>query len=112
MDKVIQRSAASAEESASASEEMTAQAGQMKVYVEELVTVIGGSQAGDNNLLSSPIEGKQQETVTKIVALPFLASRRHEKIKGRQRKTVTPAKAVSSRSEQLIPFEAEEFRSF
>jgi methyl-accepting chemotaxis protein len=47
MDKVTQSTAASAEESAAASQELNAQAEQMKVYVEDLVTVVGekGRQA-------------------------------------------------------------------
>ena len=43
MDKVVQQNSASAEESASASEEMSAQAEQMKVFVAELVTLVGGA---------------------------------------------------------------------
>ncbi|MHB8910304.1 MAG: cache domain-containing protein [Syntrophales bacterium] len=46
MDKVIQSSAACAEESAAAAEELNAQAEQMKVYVGDLVKVVGGSPAG------------------------------------------------------------------
>jgi methyl-accepting chemotaxis protein len=41
MDKVTQGNAANAEESASASEEMNAQAEQMKGVVEELITIVG-----------------------------------------------------------------------
>jgi methyl-accepting chemotaxis protein len=43
MDKVIQRTASSAEESASASEEMNAQAVQMKEMVKGLVGLVGGA---------------------------------------------------------------------
>lgn len=48
MDKVTQQTAANAEESASASEEMNAQAEQMKIFVAELLNVIGekGNGAG------------------------------------------------------------------
>ena len=42
LDKLTQQNAANAEESASASEEMNAQAGQMKGFVTELVGVVGG----------------------------------------------------------------------
>ena len=42
IDKVVQRSAASAEESASASAEMNAQAEKMKGYVDDLVELVGG----------------------------------------------------------------------
>jgi methyl-accepting chemotaxis protein len=43
MDKVVQRNAGNAEESASASEELSAQAGSMKDYVTELTSLIDGS---------------------------------------------------------------------
>jgi methyl-accepting chemotaxis protein len=46
MDKVTQSTVASAEESAAASEELNAQAEQMKVFVGELVAVVGGSTNG------------------------------------------------------------------
>jgi len=45
MDKVVQAAAANAEESASASEEMNAQAEQLKGYVVELMEVVGGEGA-------------------------------------------------------------------
>jgi methyl-accepting chemotaxis protein len=45
MDKVTQQNAANAEESASASEELSAQAASMKEIVSELVVLVGGSQA-------------------------------------------------------------------
>jgi methyl-accepting chemotaxis protein len=43
MDKVTQQNAANAEESASASEELSAQAGSMKQVVNDLVTLVSGS---------------------------------------------------------------------
>jgi methyl-accepting chemotaxis protein len=57
MDKVTQQTAASAQESASASEELASQAEQMKGYVEDLVTVIGGS--GVHELQLSGITDKE-----------------------------------------------------
>lgn len=42
MDKVVQRNAASSEESASASEELSAQAEQMREMVNELADMVGG----------------------------------------------------------------------
>jgi methyl-accepting chemotaxis protein len=45
MDKVTQSTAANAEESAAASEELNAQAEQMKGYVDDLLQVIGGNTA-------------------------------------------------------------------
>jgi methyl-accepting chemotaxis protein len=43
MDRGVQQNAANAEESASASEEMNAQSEQMKVFVRQLVAIIGGN---------------------------------------------------------------------
>ena len=46
MDKITQRNAANAEESASASEEMNAQAHQLKEFVAELARLVGGKGGG------------------------------------------------------------------
>ena len=54
MNKVVQRVAANAEESASASEEMTAQAEQMKEYVSGLVALTGAK--GDGGLITTSKE--------------------------------------------------------
>ncbi|MGA2227991.1 MAG: methyl-accepting chemotaxis protein [Syntrophobacteraceae bacterium] len=47
MDKVVQQNAANAEESASASEEMNAQAAQMKDFVRALIKVVEGNKGND-----------------------------------------------------------------
>jgi len=54
MDKVTQQTAASAEESASASEEMNAQATQMKQISLELLDIIGGQGAAYDDGLNRP----------------------------------------------------------
>lgn len=43
MDKIVQQNAASAEESATSSEEMSAQAGHLKEFVDELIAIVGGA---------------------------------------------------------------------
>jgi hypothetical protein len=43
MDRVVQRNASNAEESAAASEEMNGQAARMNGFVRDLVVIIGGS---------------------------------------------------------------------
>jgi methyl-accepting chemotaxis protein len=48
MDKVVQRNAASAEESASASGEMNSQAEQMRFFVEDLNFLVTGSRVGNH----------------------------------------------------------------
>ncbi len=49
MDKVVQANAATAEESAAASEELNAQAATMKGVVSQLVTLVGGTTAHDTS---------------------------------------------------------------
>ena len=51
MDKVVQQNAANAEESASASEEMSAQAEQLKEYVGDLVLLVKGSGSQNESIV-------------------------------------------------------------
>ncbi len=46
MDRIVQQNAANAEESASASEEMSSLADHLKDVVREMVTLVGGSKNG------------------------------------------------------------------
>jgi len=55
MDKVVQQNAANAEDIASASEEMNAQAEQMKAYVSELVTLVEGVRKGEEGAIRATI---------------------------------------------------------
>ena len=54
MDMVTQKNAASAEESASASEEMSGQANRMREFVEELVALVGANGKGNSKPEHSP----------------------------------------------------------
>ncbi|MEW5949444.1 MAG: methyl-accepting chemotaxis protein [Thermodesulfobacteriota bacterium] len=54
MDKVVQANAASAEENASASEELNAQAENMKDFVGQLVALVGGAAVND----ASPVKNR------------------------------------------------------
>jgi methyl-accepting chemotaxis protein len=63
MDTVVQRNAASAEESASASEEMNAQAVQLTHFVRELTEVVGGKQNG------AAVEGRSEPLSKKLTGL-------------------------------------------
>jgi len=47
MDKVVQKNAASAEESASAAAEMSVQAKQMREFVGDLAALVGGKERGN-----------------------------------------------------------------
>jgi methyl-accepting chemotaxis protein len=68
MDKVIQQNAANAEESASASEEMSAQANQLMEYVGELVTMVGGTESHTQRK-ARPLAAKRSGQRTSL-ALP------------------------------------------
>lgn len=59
MDKVVQRNASSAEESASASEEMNAQALRLKEFVGELIALIEGAKGGGSKREMSGAKDKQ-----------------------------------------------------
>jgi len=89
MDKVVQRNAANAEESASASEEMNAQAATMQEVVRELVAVVGGSGSVMVSAAKPAVTGMKMPSVPAHVA----ASK----------------KAVS---ERLIPFEGKDGEPF
>jgi methyl-accepting chemotaxis protein len=111
MDKVVQRNAASAEESASASEEMNGQAEQMKEFVSELAMLAHGARNGSG---SKPV----RHAHAGAAALP----RKSMKISAsppsahlpRVRAAKGPTKPVKGREvspEQVIPMEGsfEEF---
>ena len=103
MDKVTQQSAANAEESASASEELNAQAEQMQVFVADLVAVVGGRRNGGGNHHASP--GRESHSpVTgghKRLALTAKPSRKGGK-----------GFAPGKRPAQVIPLNEEEFKNF
>jgi ABC-type transporter Mla subunit MlaD len=77
MDKVVQQNAANAEESASASEEMNAQAERMKEFVVELVTLVGGA---NGNTTRKNID---QSRVKKSMMKTVVSSGRPSKFKGK-----------------------------
>ncbi|MCK9362393.1 MAG: methyl-accepting chemotaxis protein [Syntrophales bacterium] len=110
MDKVIQRNAANAEESASASEELSAQALQMKGYVGDMITVVRGSNAEDGGASSGHIDTARRPTHSPTIA----------KGKGMKSLVAKPnprAKAASGgrivTPEQVIPLDDhDEFKDF
>ncbi|MDQ1331370.1 MAG: hypothetical protein QG578_1638, partial [Thermodesulfobacteriota bacterium] len=98
-DKVVQQNAANAEESASASEEMNAQAQEMKFFVEELVTLIGGHTNGNSADKVSEVRS----------LLPEAREKARLTLKNRK-----PAAVASKDADpkKLIPMGDEEFRDF
>jgi methyl-accepting chemotaxis protein len=65
MDKVVQANAASAEENASASEELNAQAENMKGFVGQLAALVGGAAVNDTSPVERRLAGIRQRLGTK-----------------------------------------------
>jgi methyl-accepting chemotaxis protein len=111
MDKVVQQNAANAEESAAASEELNAQAEQMKVYVSELVSVVGGNgkQTGKSGLLAKISKKKQSHDFASGISsslraqqYPALVGKKGPKGSG---KAAGVPKSGKVQPEEVIPFE-------
>lgn len=117
MDKVTQANAANAEESASASEELNAQASTLKEAVQELVRLVGGSS---NAQSASPVS--RVEFAPSSKPAPFLSARKAPKIephlngRGHAPKLVNglavpSLSSAGSRKESELPM-AEDFKDF
>jgi len=100
MDKVTQQNAANAEESASSSEEMNAQAAQMKGMVDELVRIVGSSS--QREVIND------DQNIRQIQSLKNNFS--HQK---HQNKLTIEKKHREVRPEQIIPFDNnDDFKDF
>jgi len=111
MDKVTQQNSMGARESATASEEMTAQAEQMKMQVTNLVDLVGGKNGGGNH----PLPPTQTEQTARN-SLPSTHSKELSARSGMQ-KAIVPAHGISRGGKKIdpsevIPFDGEGFDSF
>jgi methyl-accepting chemotaxis protein len=102
MDKVTQSNAAGAEESASASEEMNAQAEHMRGMVNKLVTLVGnvGNGAGDGDVLG------QKTLRASVHRAPAVL------MKKTRAKALQHPKAMEVHPDQVIPMDDEDFEDF
>ncbi len=103
MDKVVQQNAANAEESASASEEMHAQAEQLREYVRNLLVLIAGdgNHGKPNKSVKTFHRGRQERSSGAIEKKKF----------GFQKKL--SRKTDEIRPDQMIPFdEDDDFKDF
>jgi methyl-accepting chemotaxis protein len=102
MDKVVQQNAANAEESASASEEMNAQAEQLRDYVNDLVVVVTGKRNQTASFSTRPRPSAKH------------SGSGHAKLAAPPRKPQTNRKATEVRPDQMIPFDDddEDFKNF
>jgi methyl-accepting chemotaxis protein len=104
---VVQRNAGNAEESASASEEMSAQAEQMKQFVAELVNMVEGANG------RSSIEGvtalRKKVAFKKAAKKPEMMAAYGKKANGHHKegngKASAPLSKPNSGLEQVIPFD-------
>ena len=102
MDKVIQSTAASAEESAGAAEEMNAQTEQMKAVIQNLLSVIGGEIDYRNG------NGSRQNLLNSVqptsVARLSKANVSGQMEKHRHGKTVRPDEVIPFHDDEAIDF--------
>jgi len=90
MDKVVQQNAANAEESASASEEMSAQAIELKDYVGDLVLLVTGKRNQENSAASHH-------------KIKTISSKPTKRVAGRNKMLANDTKEV--RPDEVIPFD-------
>ena len=116
IDSITQMNAANAEESASASEELSGQAGSMNQVVQELVGLVGG-QADKHNSARGVTSGGSSGAL-KMLPRP---APRHEALRsqkalpagdGPRRKAARPAERPSRAPEEVIPMDDSEFENF
>ena len=73
MDRVVQQNAANAEESASASEEMNAQAEHMKKFVNDLILIIGGTVTASQGAPATRTIASGKPSRSRAIAKPAQA---------------------------------------
>ncbi|MHB9097039.1 MAG: hypothetical protein ACYC5X_04365, partial [Syntrophales bacterium] len=90
---------ATAEESASAAEEMNAQAQQMRAYVEELATVVGVSmeRSGSSRMVAAPRAVDEKPALSEAAGNKKKMKIHDERVK-----------KVRTRPDDIIPFDQDE----
>lgn len=99
MDKVTQHNAANAEESASASEEMNAQAAQLKDVAAELLETIGGNSENVSKGNGFRRARQNRKADAKALDVP-------------NKKMIVAGKTREIRPDQVIPLDESEFQDF
>jgi methyl-accepting chemotaxis protein len=116
MDKVVQKNAASAEESASAAAEMSAQAKQMREFVDDLAALVGGGGNGRGLKLAKDPDSLRIKSGPLVVAGPRPGNGGEpvpaaaKKVVKKMEAAVPNPKAV--KPEQMIPLEEGNFKEF
>ncbi|GLI35629.1 methyl-accepting chemotaxis protein [Desulforhabdus amnigena] len=105
MDKVIQQNAANAEESASASEELNAQAEQMREFVKGLAALVGATHDNGRRSEKSSLQ-KHSQKIPSLSKVKSIVP--GEKNAGKQKySNISPL-----RSQQIIPLDEKSFEEF
>jgi len=103
MDRITQQNAAGSEESASAAEQMNAQAESMKVYVDELIALVHGAK-GMKGKAKRAMSAEQEKKTMEQVEVPVTAKPGNQILPVKKIKEVNP--------DQIIPMEDEDFKDF
>jgi len=112
MDKVVQQNASNAEESASASEEMDAQAMRMKEFVGGLVALVGARNDNRTQEYAEPAKGtKSPIGAVKKTAQAFPLKGRNRNVSADGKDTARVGKREPS-PDKVIPFDDAELSQF
>jgi len=104
MDKVVQRSAADAEESAATSREMSAEAGQMEGFVYDLEKMVNGA-----SMQPGTVEGKKYPGKKKVRIPAHEVSRESGRVNGKSRGNGALYENNKLVPERVIPFQGKDF---
>ena len=107
MNNVTQQTAANAEESASASEELNAQSVQMRGYVAELATLVGGRGRLAGNGYGGP-----QRRLRVPEAASSVGQGLHRQGPDKKGLLAHHPKGPAVKAEEVIPFEDDDFKDF
>ena len=115
MDKVVQQNAANAEESASASEEMSAQAQQVRGFAEELMALVNGAKA-QRSARKEPDRSNRKRGISGVAQTPspvkISSLQKQAKKKGNGKEiNANPRAGGEVPPSQVIPFD-DEFKDF
>ncbi len=113
MDSVTQANAANAEEAASSSEELSAQAELLNDNVQHLAAVIFGGEHGTHAPAAAPARKPAPRPAAKAVAKPMV---KPKGLPAPRRAAPAPAQASkgpkSVKAEEVIPFDDDDFKEF
>ncbi len=116
MDKVVQQSAANAEESASASEQMNNQADQMKAFVTELVAIVqgaGGALKKNHLIEEQSLRNALPKNSPPTALLPPSAAKKRTGASPKDAaKHASPQRGKEKSPKEMIPLEDKDLSDF